>query len=164
MKRLLAGMFCAVLLLPAIGHAAGRVDVPKHQVGMLNCKVLPHSGINLLIHSTREIQCTFSPAAGGTAENYKGETGVGFGLDVAISRSSTLDYAVLATNFRPGTNQLAGKYSGAGGNATLGLSVGETAPIQKDDGSISLQPVGGKNKGAGVAAGFTYLYLEATRQ
>jgi len=160
MKQLLAGICCAVLLWPVLSHAAGGIDVPLHRVGVLSCDVLPHSGINLLIHSTRDIRCTFSPAADGSTEYYKGETGVGFGIDMAFDKSSTLDFSVLAKHFAAGTRQLAGKYSGAGGNASLGLTVGETAPIRKNDGSISLQPVGGKNKGAGVSAGFTYLHLE----
>jgi len=161
MKRLPAVLL--ILLMPATGFAAGGSEQTLHQVGTLKCKILPHSGINLLIHSTREIDCTFTPVATDKpSEHYKGETGIGLGFDVAFSRSSTLLYSVLAKDFRPGTKQLAGKYSGAGGGATFGLSVGQAAPIRKDDGSISLQPVGGKNKGVGVAAGFTYLYLQAS--
>jgi len=160
MNRLLAGIGLTLLLFPACGALAAGPDQPLRRVGTLDCDILPHSGINLLIHSTRDIRCTFNPEAGGPTEYYKGETGVGFGVDMAFGRSSSLDFSVLARHFTAGTGQLAGNYSGAGGNATLGLSVGETAPIRKDDGSISLQPVGGKNKGAGVSAGFTYLHLE----
>jgi len=68
---------------------------------------------------------------------------------------------VLADQFRAGIHQLAGRYSGASGSATLGLSAGDAAPIQKDDKSISLQPIRVRNSGVGVAAGFSYLYLEA---
>jgi len=71
---------------------------------------------------------------------------------------------VRASHFRPGSGQLAGKYSGVGGNVTLGLTVGNTAPIARQDGNVSLQPVGGKERGGGMAAGFSYIYLEADKQ
>lgn len=122
--------------------------------------MLPHSGINLLIHSTREIRCTFTPEENGTVEHYKGETGVGFGIDVGISSESTLNYSVLAASYASGSYRLAGDYSGAGGRASLGLTVGQTAPIRKNDGSISLQPISSRNREAGVNLGFTYLHLE----
>lgn len=70
-------------------------------------------------------------------------------------------YSVLADQFKAGIYQLAGRYSGASGSAALGLSAGDAAPIQKDDRSISLQPILVRNSGAGVAAGFSYIYLEA---
>ncbi|MDQ6965977.1 MAG: DUF992 domain-containing protein [Mariprofundaceae bacterium] len=159
MDRIVAGMALAVLLIFPAGLVIG-AHVPLPRVGTLNCKILPHSGINLLIHSTREIRCRFTPEAKGLSEYYRGETGIGFGFDVAFGRSSTLDYAVSARQFKTGTHQLAGKYEGTGGNATLGVSVGDTTPIQKRDGSIMLQPIGGKNKGVGAAAGYSYLYLQ----
>ena len=147
-----------------VGHAvAGRVEAPPHIVGILACRILPYSGINLLIHSVRQIRCEFTPRDGGPVERYKGETGIGFGIDVNVGKHTSIRYSVLAHRFRPGTHQLAGKYSGWGGHVTFGLSVGNTVPIAKRDGSISLQPIGGKRSGGGVAAGFTYLYLEADK-
>jgi len=130
-------------------------------VGRLSCQILPHSGINLLIHSTKDIRCQFNPADGSAAEHYKGETGIKFGLDVSIDRSEKITYSVLANHFKPGTHYLAGKYSGAGGEANLGLAVGDSAPIRKRDKSVSLQPINTRHKGVGVAAGLNYIYLEA---
>jgi len=130
-------------------------------VGTLSCQILPHSGINLLIHSTRDIRCQFKPEDGSAIEHYKGETGIRFGLDVSIDRSEKITYAVLANHFKPGTHQLAGKYSGAGGEVNLGLAIGDTAPIRKRDKTVSLQPTNTRHKGAGVAAGLNYIYLEA---
>ncbi len=125
---------------------------------------MPHSGINLLIHSTKAVRCKFVPIAGGSIERYKGETGIGLGIDVSIDNRKDIKYSVITRHFRPGIHQLAGKYSGVGGGISFGLSAGDGAPIQKNDRSILLQPTTDKNSGAGIGAGFTYLYLKANGQ
>jgi len=162
MNRLFASLCLIVLLLHAGGVLAAENTFSR--VGTLNCKIMPHSGINLLIHSTHEMLCEFTPLQGGPVEYYKGKTGIGLGLDVGFNKRANFVYSVLAKYFKVGTYQLAGKYSGASGSATLGLSAGDTAPIQKDDQSISLQPIQVQNSGIGVAAGFSYLYLKADTQ
>jgi len=163
MQRLLIGLCFSICLL-AVGDAAfaGAVASGNHQrIGLLSCTIVPHSGLNLLIHSTKQVRCAFSPATRGTVEHYKGETGVGFGLDVSLNHHAKINYAVLARQFAPETRQLAGKFEGAGGGITLGLSVGNNASIQNRDGSIILQPVNVRGSGIGAAAGFTYLYLQS---
>ncbi|OIO68503.1 MAG: hypothetical protein COW19_01180 [Zetaproteobacteria bacterium CG12_big_fil_rev_8_21_14_0_65_55_1124] len=160
MNRILPGLCLIALLFPAGNALADGKDKPPPRIGTLDCDILPHTGINLLIHSTRNVECTFAPVSGGPIEIYKGETGIGFGIDVAFDRSSSLSYAVFAKQFIPGKHQLTGKYEGLGGNATFGVQAGQTAPIQNRKGTILMQPVEGKNKGAGVAAGYTYLYLQ----
>jgi len=162
MNRLFASLCLIVLLLHAGGVPAAENTFGR--VGTLNCKVMPHSGINLLLHSTREMCCEFTSLNNRFVEYYKGKTGIGLGLDVSFNRQADIAYSVLAKHFRAGIHQLAGKYSGASGSATLGVSAGDTAPIQKDDKSISLQPIQVENSGIGVAAGFSYLYLEADNQ
>ena len=149
------------LLLPVWLTSTDEALSQETIVGKLSCQILPHSGINLLIHSTRDIRCQFKPADGSATEHYKGETGIRFGLDVSIDRSEKITYSVLADHFKPGTHQLAGKYSGAGGEANLGIAVGDSAPIRKRDRSVSLQPINTRHQGAGVAAGLNYIYLEA---
>jgi len=129
-------------------------------IGKLDCQIVPDSGINLLIHSTRDVRCTFTPADGGPNEYYKGETGVGLGIDINLNKRAHIIYAVQAEHFAPGTHALAGKYEGAGGGITLGASVGETTPLRKRDRSIALQPMHTKHRGAGASLGFNYLYLE----
>jgi len=158
MIRLLKGLCLSLLLLTTSQAAAGEAEIQR--IGTLNCNTIPHSGVNLLIHSTKGVRCEFSPADGGTTEYYRGETGVGFGLDVSVNTRGSTRYSVLARQYRAGSHQLAGKYEGAGGGISFGLSAGDNTPIQKSDGSISLQPISVKNSGAGAAAGFTYLYLQ----
>ena len=160
MKRLLFCLSLLALLLPVLNTSAAKLKNPEKISGTLVCKAVPHSGINLLIHSTRGIRCQFKPKDGGAIEYYKGEIGIKFGLDISFNGREAITYSVLAEQFIPGTHQLSGKYSGAGGQATFVLSVGGSAPIEKNDGSIALQPTADKTSGIGVAAGFTYIYLE----
>ncbi len=154
---------CILLLSTGCIPHADPISAPPPKVGMLTCKIVPDSGINLLIHSTREVTCTFKPESGNAIEYYKGETGIGFGLDVNINRRSRVAYVVAAEHFHFGTQQLAGRYSGAGGGASLGVQAGGSAPLQKRDRSILLQPTAVRNSGAGATLGLTYLYLEPAR-
>jgi len=160
MNRIFAGLCLIALLFPAWSALAGNTEQPEKIIGTLKCKIVPHSGLNLLIHSTKVIRCEFAPQDGSTHEYYKGETGIKLGLDVNLGSRKTMNYSVLARRATPGSYQLAGKYSGTGGSASVGVSAGNSAPIERNDGNIALQPIGGLEGGLGVAAGFTYIYLE----
>jgi len=164
MNRRMIGLYLMIFLLLSGNALAGHVEAPKQMVGMLECKALPHSGLNLLIHSSRDIRCKFTSKDKRIVEYYKGETGIKFGIDIGIGKHENIAYAVLSRDFEYRNHQLVGKYSGASGNATLGISAGDSAPIEKNDKSISLQPVKVKTSGAGAAAGFAYMYLEVDKK
>jgi Protein of unknown function (DUF992) len=133
------------------------------KIGTLECKTVPHSGINLLIHSTVDVTCVFKSTAG-EEEHYKGETGIGLGVDLAVKSNETLGYLVFASDFKKGTYKLAGKYLGGGGSATVGVGVGAQALVGGSNKSVSLQPlVLSSSEGIGVTGGVTYLYLQADK-
>lgn len=148
------------MLAPQAAISAEQVSTAGGKIGVLTCKTVKGSGINLLIHSTEDVKCEFRSTAGGDVEYYKGETGVGLGIDLNISRQTSFSYGVFAADFKAGTYQLAGKYGGAGGSATVGVGLGAQGLIGGNDRSVSLQPVISGSTGAGVTAGLTYLYLE----
>jgi len=156
--HLIALSACLIAISPASAKQSGS---PYHSIGSLQCDIIPDSGINLLIHSTRDVRCIFTPSNGGPVEHYKGETGIRLGLDININKRGKITYSVLAEHSLSKPYQLAGKYSGAGGGITFGVSVGDATPIRKQDRSIALQPIQTGHSGAGAGAGFTYLYLEA---
>lgn len=144
--------------------AAEEVSSAGTKVGILTCKTVPDSGLNLILHSTVDVTCTFESTAGGSIEKYKGETGVGLGIDLNYKRQETIGYTVMSADFKAGTYQLAGKYGGAGASATVGAGVGAQVLIGGNARSVSLQPlVLSASTGAGVAAGLTYLYLEPAK-
>ena len=164
MKRVLSltVMALAAIALPLQLSAAPVATTSGAKIGKLTCTTVPGSGTNLLIHSTVDVTCVFTSNAGET-EHYKGETGIGFGIDLS-SKKSTFTFLVLAADFRKGTYKFAGKYFGAGADATVGVGVGAGVLIGGSNKSVSLQPVGlSTSKGGGVSAGLTYLYLEPNK-
>jgi len=141
--------------------AAEEVSSAGAKAGILTCKTIPGSGLNLVLHSTVDVTCEFKSTAGGSVERYKGETGIGLGIDLNINRKETIGYTVMSADFKAGTHQLAGKYVGGGGSATVGVGVGAQVLIGGSKNSISLQPIAlSASTGAGVAGGLTYLFLE----
>ncbi|PJC70313.1 MAG: hypothetical protein CO017_06030, partial [Zetaproteobacteria bacterium CG_4_8_14_3_um_filter_59_5] len=148
------------LALPLTGWAAEGQTSEGTKLGKLECKTVEGSGSNLLIHSTVDVTCTFSSTAG-EVEKYKGETGIGFGVDLTFDKQSSFVFAVMAADFKPGEYKFAGKYYGAGGDATIGRGIGAGVLVGGSKKSVSLEPIGlSATKGAGVSGGLTYLYLE----
>jgi len=154
----------AVALMPAQQLLAAPASTTAGaKIGTLDCKTVPGSGVNLLIHSTVDVTCVFKSTAGET-EHYKGETGIGLGVDLNVKRDERLGYVVFASDFKKGSYKLAGKYVGAGGSATVGVGVGAQALIGGSNKSVSLHPlVLSASTGLGVTGGVTYLYLEANK-
>ncbi len=151
----------AVVAVPAAQAAKTSAGA---KIGVLNCDTVPNSGFTLLIHSTVGVKCVFKSSQG-IVEHYKGETGVGLGIDLHLDRETHTAYTVLAADFKKGEYQMAGKYVGAGGSASLGVGVGAHALIGGNDKSITLNPIAiSGQKGIGVEGGLTYLYLEPDRE
>ena len=150
------------LLLTAVygqAFAAGGV-----QVGVLECKVVPNSRVNLLIHSTADVECTFNN--NGTVEHYIGETGIGLGLDLSFRNDEVMHFAVIAASddINPGGHALAGKYVGGEATATAGVGLGAKALVGGGNKNFSLQPLALEtNKGLGASGGLSFLYIEAAK-
>lgn len=148
------------LAMPLTAMASEGQTSEGTKLGKLECKTVEGSGSNLLIHSTVDVACTFSSTAG-EIEHYKGETGIGFGIDLNFDKQSSFVFAVLAADFKAGEYKFAGKYYGAGGDATIGRGIGAGVLIGGSKKSVSLEPIGlSATRGAGVSGGLTYLYLE----
>ena len=132
-------------------------------VGTLSCESVPNSGLNLIVHSTVGIKCVFK-ASDGSVERYKGETGVGLGIDLSFNHDEKFHFAVMAAKFKTGTHQLAGKYAGGKASVSLGVGGGGKVLIGGDHDNIGLKPAAIQGSGVGVAAGLTYMHLEPDAQ
>jgi hypothetical protein len=156
-------MAAALLLLIACvdGQAkSGGKQTGGGQLGILECRTVPGSGYSVLIHSSVDVSCLFQkPDA---AERYKGEMGIGLGVDLRWNRRETIRFAVvgLAADTRAGKHALAGKYAGGKASVSIGYGLGADALIGGGEKGIALQPLGIENtEGFGVAAGLGYLIL-----
>lgn len=132
------------------------------EAGILTCERVPGSGINLIIHSTADVKCTFKNSEG-KVERYKGETGVALGVDLEWKTEEKIAFTVISADkdVMPGSYALAGKYFGGKASVAAGLGAGAQSLIGGSGDNVALQPLAlSASKGVGVAAGIGYLYLE----
>lgn len=130
------------------------------QVGVLSCSSVPGSRVDLIIHSAVRVNCVFKTPLG--VERYRGNTGIGIGVDLTWSRQEEFIFAVLmaTSDVRTGAHALAGRYVGVKASATIGVGVGAAALLGGGDKNVTLQPIGVEgSSGLGVAAGVAYLVL-----
>jgi len=154
------------ILLSLVSVAACAFELAAHaeqalELGVLRCDTVPGTGYNLIIRSTVDVECTFT-GSGGFEENYRGETGIGLGIDLNLDREATIAFTVLAAgDVDPGNYALAGKYAGAKASITVGVGVGAAVLVGGGEKSFSLQPLALEaSTGFGLSGGIGYLYLE----
>jgi len=125
---LVAGLVAG--LAPAAAVASDKpIRLAQNQpleLGRLDCMVVPGSRRNLVISSTALVDCVFEPSAG-PATYYRGETGIGLGIDLSVKSDDRFTFLVLTA--RPAAPDfsgypLAGRYYGAEATVSLGISAG----------------------------------------
>ena len=124
-------------------------------------KKIPGRGYNLVIHSVAYVNCTF--VSGSKVEHYKGETGMGLGIDLQWDDESAITFTVITamTDADIGTHPLAGKFIGAKASAAVYSGSGLQVLIGGGEKNITLNPIALEgSRGFGAKAGIGYLYLE----
>ena len=137
----------------ALGTPAQAQDV---RVGVMTCDMA--SGFGYVLGSSRDLQCTFLPAAG-LPEHYVG-TFSKFGVDIGYVQDAVIVWTVVAPTVALPPGSLTGTYGGATGSVTVGVGVGANVLMGGSSQTISLQPVsieGGT--GLNVAGGFASMSL-----
>jgi|SRR5687768_6514729 hypothetical protein len=130
------------------------------QAGTLVCDV--SGGIGMIIASQRDMACTFTNSRG-EPEVYVGRIRR-FGLDVGATTGGQMVWTVLAPSGRYSRGALAGSYSGASAEATVGAGLGANVLLGGSNRSIALQPVSLQGQaGLNVAAGVADLQLQAAQ-
>ena len=155
-KLLAAGLLASVLPLAVVADSV--------RVGVLTCKTVEGSRVNLLIRSTADVRCVFEDG-NGRSETYRGESGIALGLDLSFKKEETFAFAVVSTaSTSAGQHSLAGKYIGGKATASAGVGVGAAALVGGDNDQFGLNPIAvGGEKGVGASAGIGFLYIEADR-
>ena len=154
---LIAAMLGATI---AMVPAQAGAEVEGLRTGTLACKKTGEK-VSFLIHSRVPLTCTFSNSNG--AEEYRGESGIAFGLDIQWEQDKELLFVIisLTSDYQIGSFALEGSYVGTKVSAAAGAGLGANVLIGGGDKSFSLQPVSVEGStGIGAAAGVGYLTLK----
>jgi Protein of unknown function (DUF992) len=148
-----AVMVGGMILSPANAQAVVVPPPERIQAGTLTCDI--SAGIGLIIASQKRVSCLFTPNQPGPREVYQGVINK-FGLDIGATAGGEMVWAVYAPTTRP-FGALAGTYSGATAEATVGLGAGANALVGGSNRTITLQPwsvqgQAGLNLAVGVAS------------
>jgi hypothetical protein len=147
-------------ILVALAMTTLALSTPAHaertKVGELRCEV--SAGLGLIITSSKELECRFHSARGGT-ESYHGRINK-FGLDLGGTDRGVLVWDVFAPVAGPLHHALAGDYAGVGASATVGVGMGANALVGGSNREFSLQPLSVQAQtGLDIAAGVSSITL-----
>jgi hypothetical protein len=162
MVKSLSACFAAALLAVAANPGTAAAQ-SRAKVGTLTCDI--SGGIGMIIASQKGVACTFSPSARRRPEAYIGSISK-FGLDLGATTGGRMVWAVYASTQGPQRGALAGSYTGATAEATVGAGLGANVLVGGSNRSVALQPVSVQGQaGLNVAAGVAGLELRpaATR-
>ena len=140
---------------------AGVASAEGVKVGLLECKV--SSGFGFIVGSSRDVNCVYSPAKGGSKQYYDGSIKK-FGVDIGYVSEATIMWAVTAPNWDVKEGALAGDYVGGTASAAAGYGAGANALVGGGGKSFALQPVSVEGqKGIAISAGIGDLTLRTKK-
>lgn len=155
MSKKLSAAIAAVAVVGATWLLPAEASGVK--VGVLNCNV--DGGWGLILGSSKEVNCTFSPT-NGAPERYHGSI-TKVGVDVGFTKGGVLVWAVLAPTSSLKPSALEGNYGGVSASATVAVGAGANVLIGGFDKSFTLQPISIEgNTGLNVAAGIGAMNLK----
>jgi len=141
----------AVLTMLGAGPVPGTL-----KAGLLACDLSPSVGF--IVGSFQNLRCRFTPDVGGPGETYTGSIGR-IGLDIGITGGGQLAWAVYAPSAL-GPGALAGSYTGASGQAALGVGFGANLLLGGSRDTVALQPLSVEGRiGLNLALGVANLTL-----
>jgi len=151
------GLSAVVAGLVSTGAATPAAAQSYVDAGVLTCRVGP--SIGLLVTSTKQLDCTFTPNFR-APERYSGSI-TRFGLDIGITGEGLIVWGVLSSvqvGFPAGS--LAGTYGGASAEASLVVGAGANVLLGGSNRAFALQPISVQGQiGVNFAAGITAMTL-----
>ena len=160
MHRPLIGLAALVVAATVASPVATMAQGERVKAGTLTCDI--SGGIGLIIASHKDVTCMFTPAQPGPREVYVGGINK-FGLDIGATAGGEMVWAVYAPTTRR-FGALAGNYSGATAEATVGAGLGANVLVGGSDRTVALQPLSVQGQtGLNVAAGVAELILRPAR-
>jgi len=155
------GVLAAMAVVAAVASPVSTMAQGERvKAGTLTCDI--SGGIGLIITSHKDVACIFTPSQPGPREVYVGGIDK-FGLDLGATAGGELVWAVYAPTTRR-FGALAGQYSGASAEATVGAGLGANVLVGGSDRTVALQPLSVQGQaGLNVAAGVAELTLRPAR-
>lgn len=142
--------------IAAISDGALARDRPRVEAGVLRCSV--DGGVGLIVASRKDMVCVFR-RRGGPDEHYHGRI-TKIGIDIGITRRTSIAWAVLAPTEQLPRASLAGRYGGVSAEATMGIGAGANALVGGSRHNVMLQPLSVQGQtGLNIAAGVAGLTL-----
>jgi Protein of unknown function (DUF992) len=159
MMKPVKAIAAAALAVTAIGSSLAYAQ-ERTKVGTLSCDI--SAGLGLIVASQKQVTCMFTPNQPGPKEVYYGTISK-VGIDIGGTAGGEMVWAVYApTNKIVGA--LAGSYSGANAEATVGLGAGANVLFGGSNRTISLQPISVQGQaGLNLAVAVANLQLHRAR-
>lgn len=156
-------VFTIAALVASVGEIRAQTQTPpvqKAQVGVLECKGGP--SIGFIVGAVTNLACVLR--INGTPADYYVATIQKVGLDIGITESTALAWAVFAPVAQPGRGDIAGSYVGVDAMAAALVGVGGNVLLGGSNNSIALQPISIQAEtGVVIAAGFERMDLQPGR-
>ena len=144
-------VFAALTVTAASASAQGRV-----RTGVLDCRGAGTT--SFIVGSSHQLLCIFHSDQG-VQYRYLGLL-QRIGVDVGVTQSSALEWAVFAPTNQVSPRDLAGNYAGVTAGAAFGIGANANALIGGSNNSFALQPVSLEGQtGVNVAVGVAGLEL-----
>lgn len=152
----------ALLKFSALAATALLASAPFASAQTIRAGTLTCDGkgsIGLIIGVEEKLACTYQPADGGPARNYRGTIG-SLGIAVGVTGPSVIVWGVLASSTELPGDALVGEFVGVAADASLGLGAGAQVLVGGTAKSVMLQPLSLKGEtGVDVAVGVSGLRL-----
>jgi hypothetical protein len=160
MKRLSLFLGFAAATLVASSAQAQAPSPQTVQIGVLNCR--GGASVGFVVGSVTNLGCLLQST--GRPDQPYVATIRKVGVDLGITESTALSWAVFAPVERAGMGDLSGNYAGAQGSASFGVGLGANVLVGGSANSIALQPLSLQGStGVSVAAGLASLELRPGR-
>lgn len=147
-----------MLAVAAVSGAAFAASsaMAASRIGTLECDV--SGGVGMIIGSNKGAVCRYTDRAG-RRETYVGNVSK-LGIDIGVTQRARMVWTVIAETRRLGRGALAGNYTGAAADASLGVGGGAKVLVGGSQNTVTLQPLSVQAQtGVNVAVGVESLQL-----
>lgn len=156
----LSNTLSAGFVAMCIASGFGSAQAASVEAGTLTCDL--HDRVNLVVYSKNRFKCSFNPLGEGPEEAYTAEI-KNLGVDLEITNTEQVVWAVLAPSSDVEQGALAGRYGGVSASISAGAGLGAKALIGGLEDSFTLQPLSITGT-TGVGAAVTLSGLTLTQE